>query len=136
MSGTLISLLDMTTYELDNLADGATVPILVAPNIDVTRWSHGDLLVRVHSSTITGSATLTVALVRSLPSPQDPSRKFEQSSLASKTIDANTAAAPTLLLSALTEPLGSFASLYIVAHQPTPATSLSATISVELALKS
>lgn len=138
MSGTLLSLLDMTSYNFDDVGDAGSVETLLASNIDVSRYSSGDLLLRVHANSIGASASLKAELRRVLPSPQDPSKIFVQSlagGIASVTVD-NSKAAASLLMDALDAPLGSYLNLYLVATQASTATTLSATISVELALKS
>ncbi len=135
MSGTLLSLLEMTSYDFDDIGDDGEVAQLVASNVDVSRWPHGELLVRVHSHTIGTGAGLAVEVRRALPSPQDPSRRFEQDAIASAPLTSSTTA-PSLIVDALTEPLGSYVNVYVIAAQPANNTTLSATISVELVLKS
>jgi hypothetical protein len=72
---------------------------------------------------------------RCLPSAQDPTRNFEQSTpIASAGATASTAAGD-LVLDALDTPLGSYVNVYVVAVQDGGNTTLTGTLSVELALK-
>ncbi|MBN8613853.1 MAG: hypothetical protein J0L92_24870 [Deltaproteobacteria bacterium] len=108
------------------------------PDIDVSNWTSGELLMRVHSKNVTGATSVIgVELRRTLPSPQDPSRTFEESGTAPPqiVITPNTGAAPLLLLDAVNAPLGSFMNLYVRATQSSTPGTIQATISVELVLK-
>lgn len=139
MSGTLISLLDMTTYDFGNdVAQSQTITIPLVQNIDVSRWSHGALLVRVHSKDIGTGAEITLGVLPVLPSAQDPSKVFENTNaLASVSIGEGTSADAELLIDDLNQPLGGYVTLKLGAEQSGQGTvNIKATISVELVLKS
>ena len=138
MSGRLLSLLEMATYDFSDIGTSGTIEQLVVPNIDVSNWPRAELLMRVHSKTITGASTVFgVELRRALPSPQDPSRTFEQAGTgaAQAAVNVNSAAAPLLVIDDVNAPLGSYLNLYVIAVQSATPGSINATISVELVLK-
>lgn len=135
MSGTLVNVLGMTKLDFSDLGASGTVQVPLAQNIDLSRHAKGALLVRVHEKNITGTASVVLGLIPVLPSPEDPSKVFKAtSSLASLTIDANTAAAPLLLIDGLAEPIGAYGTLVVLATQASSPADIELTISVELSL--
>ena len=134
MSGMLVPVIGMTTYDFGNLAASQNIAIDVAQNIDVTQHQSATLLVRVHTETVGTDAEIKVSAYSVLPSAQDPSKVFRvAAALGTATIDDATMA-PTLLIAPLSEPLGAFLTIVVEGTQaPTP-TTVAATISVELSL--
>lgn len=135
MTGTLLSVLEMTSYTFTGLGDAAEASQLIASNVDVTRWSQGALLVRVHANSIGSGAHLYVRVRPVLPSPQDPTRKFEGATDLAEVDVVSTTVAPSLEVDAFATPIGSYVNVYVEAKQHSTATTLAATISVELVLK-
>lgn len=134
MSGMLVPVIGMTSYDFGNLASGMNCAIDVAQNIDVTRHQGATLLVRVHTETVGTDAEIKVSAYSVLPSAQDPSKDFRvAAALGTATIDDATTA-PTLLIAPLTEPLGAFLTITVEGTQAGTPTTVAATISIELSL--
>jgi hypothetical protein len=134
MSGAVLSLLDRTSYDFSGLGQGTGTTVRVARNIDISRWSEGTLMVRVHAKTIAGG-TIKVYLERVLPSAEDPSIEF---------VDTNPVASiqilgteqENLLTAALPANCGAMMTLVVHGGQTVGDDNLKATISVVLSLKS
>lgn len=135
MAGTLLSVLEMTSYTFTGLGNAAEASQLIAANVDVTRWSQGTLQVRVHSNGIASGAHLYVRVRPVLPSPQDPTRKFEGTTDLAEVDIVNATVAPSLEMDAFSTPIGSYVNVYVEPKQNATAVALVATISVDLVLK-
>jgi hypothetical protein len=92
------------------------------------------MLVRVHALNIGTTATLVVALRAALPSSEDPAQYFRSNADLAVVVLTN-GTAPQLQTAVLPANFGGFVSLQVRASQPGTVTTLSATISVDLSLK-
>lgn len=139
MSGMTVPVIGMTTFDFQKIANGSPgVEVIAAQNIDVSSFTEATLLVRVHSLDVddTASAKLHVIAYAVLPSPQDPSKTFRSSTaLGSVTLDDNSQDG-TLEIASLTPPLGAFLTIALKAETNSTPNALTATISVDLSLKS
>lgn len=77
MSGTTISVLEPTQYNFNDLISNGYVIIPAAQNIDVSSYTSGALLVRIHETGLVGDASVEVKVQQVLPSPNDPAQFFE-----------------------------------------------------------
>lgn len=134
MSGTLISLLPMTHFNFFHVSSNGELDSPLVQNIDVSGYSRGTLLVRTHERELASGGELKVRLVQVLPTMEDPSKFFQGATLAEVGFSAGTSGA-ALDLDALDEPLGGYVTLRVIGKHTTTATSLEATISVELLLQ-
>lgn len=138
MSGTVITILDRTQYRFASVVQGQDVVIRAAQNIDISQWPEGTLMVRVHAKEIAASSgsKIKVALIRVLPSAEDPSVDFadEENPMALIELD-DVVGQSNLLYAALPANTGPMVSLLVVGDQAGSG-DLSATISVVLSLKS
>lgn len=137
MSGTTIPVIGMTTYNFLGLGANKEAEVPIAQNIDVTGYAEGTLLVRVHDLDLDNSAKIDVIAYPVLPSPQDPSREFKAAAVGQVTLDTVATQNGKLVVDALSGPLGAFLTITVKADtDATPPTVLTATISVDLSLKS
>lgn len=134
MSGTTLSVLELTKYDFSDLASSGFVTIPAAQNIDVSAYTTGALLVRVHENGLGASASVEVKVQQVLPSPQDPGKFFQGSIIG--TVAVTDADLPgRLLTQEITIPLGSYLTLLVAGLQTFNPTTLSLAISVDLSLK-
>lgn len=132
MAGTRLALVQKRAYDFGNVGVGATQLVSLAERIDVGQYIEGTLLVRVHALNVSGG-TLSFDLYGDGHTAEDPGLSFRTASpLFASTPVSGTA--PVILEYGGTA-RGSFASLLVSATRNS-ANPLSATVSVELVLKS
>lgn len=139
MGGALIPVIEMTRFEFSGLSSGSGTEVLMKQNIDVTPYTSGSLIVRLHAKNITSSttATVNVNVYSVLPSPQDPSKLFRSAAaIATAAIDFNSGV-DSLISATLSDPIGAFVSVTVEADQgASPAATFDVTISADLSMKS
>jgi hypothetical protein len=115
---------------------GGNGTVVVVRQIDVSRWTQGEVLVRVHSNSITGSTTGTIAVVAKSVSltNQDPATDFIDGTAVATATVSDSSTAGTLKRASLTTPFGSGLQIQVVATKGT-STTVKATISVDLVVK-
>lgn len=74
--GALLFLVPRREYNFSGLANSGSISFPIVRNVPIEAWMSGVLLVRQHSATIVGGATVTVTALNSFPSAEDPDRDF------------------------------------------------------------
>ncbi|HLT35693.1 MAG TPA: hypothetical protein VK034_05390 [Enhygromyxa sp.] len=104
--------------------------------IDVTQYTEGTLLVRVHANDIGPDAKIEVIASATAPAGDDPERDFVGSTVVTATIDAAVAAPALIRASFATDP-GEMVTITVRGSQTSSApTSCAAELSAELVVKS
>jgi hypothetical protein len=134
MAGTILRLMPRTDFDFGKVQASNSVIVWTSQNIDVSRYREGTMLVRVHALNIGTTATLVVALRAVQPSQEDPAQYFRSTTDLAFVVLGN-GTAPQLQVAALPANFGGFVSLQLRASQPAVATTLIATLSVDLSLK-
>jgi hypothetical protein len=137
MSGTIIPIMAKRTLDLSNTTANLTNEVVLVKAVDVSQWTEGELYVRVHGGSITGSATCQVIAKITSPTPEDPSSDFVYgTAMGTVTISSTeTTAAPTLLRAALTANFGGMLQISFKAVQASSAQTIAPKISIELVMK-
>lgn len=135
MSGTTIQLLEPTKYKFNDVIANGFVTIPAAQNIDVTAYTTGSLLVRIHEISMGGLASVEVKVQQVLPSAQDPGRFFQGQVIGTVGVSNNDPAG-RLLSQEISIPLGSYLTLLVDGMQGASTGTNVITISVDLSLKS
>ncbi|MCZ7683076.1 MAG: hypothetical protein M5U28_31410 [Sandaracinaceae bacterium] len=89
MSGTTIRIFPPRNFDFSKLAAGQSLTMALAERIGASQYTSADILVRVHSLTISGSAKIEVQLYAEAWTPDDPLKTFAKT-LATATIDGQT----------------------------------------------
>lgn len=142
MSGAIIEICPPRNFDFTHVAAPGsgtnTLSIPVAERLEVTPWTEGALVVRVHSINIydpNDSIELVVSPDGS--TEEDPSVLFIGTAVATRTL-TNSDLAPSFLLTSLTVPFGSMVRVDVRANRSSASTStasLLAKLSAELVLK-
>lgn len=140
-TGVELNVLEMTQYDFMNVGLGATVTMMVAQNIDVSRYDEPTLSARLHEATVTGSGTspsVSFDVISVAPVAQDPSKFFTGSSKATATIiTAGAPSTPLVVQGSNSAAFGSVVSVRMtVTNWGTTSTALKFTVSLSLTLKS
>ena len=145
MPGTTIRVMPKQAFDFTNLAAGSSSLVLIAKGVDLSSAISGELVVRVHSLTITGSNVLgsfSVFVKPDAPTPEEPHTDFvmglmnlahvclvSPQSLPSFSTTNNAYSVP------LVAPLPAAARVYVQGFQgASGATALTATLSADLVL--
>lgn len=72
MGPIMASVLEKTRFEYSYLSGGATQTIVLRPSINVIAHYWVQLLVRVHARNMSVGQSIRLALINTLPSPDDP----------------------------------------------------------------
>lgn len=126
MSGMTIPLFTKRTF---TFADTMTVPVVKA--VDVSHYTEGSLIVRVHGGTI-DAGSIAVRARTTAPSPEDPSVDFVSTSNAA-IVTLTTASSGDLGTGALSSDFGGFLRVDVVGTYVSG--TLTATLSAELVVK-
>jgi hypothetical protein len=140
MSGTVVNVVPRTPYVFDTLVASSTFTIPIARFVDISQYREATVMLRVHARTVAQAATgakITVSLIGEAPTSEDPANDFATAQLASYDIVASpTTIAPSLQLITVPGNSGGMITIRLGATQGTQAGNLSATISVDVSLKS
>ena len=133
--GRTIPILSRRLFDFSNLAASATEEVVCARAIDVSAFKHGVLVTRIHERTIGGTADLSVRVLSTWPSEEEPETDFFNGSPAAVTTFGN-GNAPALLTSTLSTAFGPALRVVVRGNQPggSPDT-IMATLSVDLVLR-
>jgi hypothetical protein len=139
-AGTTIPLFSKRTFTFTNVVGATTMEVPLIKAIDVTEWTQGTLIVRVHSATIaTAGSKLDVMLKTTAPTPEDPALDFlvvPASAVASATIDQTVANNdPCVVVAQLSSGFGNMLQLSIQASQVTSSTTMTAALSAMLVMR-
>jgi hypothetical protein len=137
MAGTQITLFPRRVFDYSSVARGEilTTPLIKA--IDVSQYTEGTLLVRVHSRTdIRGDATFKVMLAMTSPTAEDPATDFLRTTpVVEATVNWATEV-PSLLVEQLAPGFGAQLAVFVRATQAASGTqTIQAELSAELVLK-
>jgi hypothetical protein len=104
-----------------------------AQAIDVSQYTAGVLVVRVHSGTVAGTASVAIAAKITQPTPEDPARDFVVAA-AVATATVATGVAPTVARVSLGTDFGSMLQISAT-HNANSGASFSLDLSAELVMK-
>jgi hypothetical protein len=119
---------------------GNTIEVPLVKALDVTEWTQGTLIVRVHSAVISSaSSKIEVLLKTTAPTPEDPALDFLEvpaSAVATATVDTTVAGNdPCIVVAQLSSGFGSMLQVSIRATQATSSTTLTAVLSAFLVVR-
>jgi hypothetical protein len=137
MVGTQITLFPRRVFDYSSVAQGEMLTTHLIKAIDVSQYTEGTLLVRVHSRTnIRGDATFKVVLAITSPTAEDPATDFLRNKpVAEATVNSATEV-PSLMVEQLTAGFGAQLAVFVRATRPAGDTGpIQAELSAELVLK-
>jgi hypothetical protein len=139
MPGKTIPVFSMRSFDFSNLSTDGKSEIIVTKGIHASPYTEGKFLVRVHSGTVGGTATITIRAATWAPCSDDPSNNnnFIGDIVATATVDNSAAmAAPNLATANLTSNFGGQLLIAVCGNQSSTAEeTITAVLSAELVLK-
>jgi hypothetical protein len=143
MVAMLICVVPKFRLDFSTLAAQQTGRVLLTPRVvDLSNFTQGEIILRIHAlGTMAAASTITVKVVPAAPSGDDPGLLFwlPESAIATATIDSTTVAPSgdlgTMVLAQFSAKFGSGAYVIADGYLDSSPSTLSATISVCLALK-
>ncbi len=133
MSGTTIRIFPPRNFDFSGLAAGQSLTMALAERIGASQYTSADILVRVHSLTISGSAKIEVQLYAEAWTPDDPLKTFAKT-LATATIDGQTQV-NDLVIASVSSGLGSMLLVGVKGTQSGSMVTVTGVLSADLALK-
>jgi hypothetical protein len=125
----------LTDFDGTNLQGSATQYIPLASRIDVSGYRQVDLMVRMEATTISAGTEIDIHLIRQAWTAQDPEQKFvDPSPLATVSLTSSDSA-PAFKLASVTSGMGPMVAVWLGFQQASTPASLTANLSVELALR-
>jgi hypothetical protein len=134
MAGVLIPLAPRAVYDLSLMNAAVTCPVALVRRIPLYCWRSGVLQVLLYDNSLLGTARVTVRLLRSTPSWDDPYDDFIGSQIAFVQV-SSASAAKALYVNSLGDPWPPFVDLQVVCSNITAPVPGSATLSIELLLR-
>lgn len=138
MAGTTIVLFTRRVFDFTNVGNALSVEIPMVKAIDVTEWTSGQLIIRVHSGTnVTGATGNAQVLLKvTAPTEEDPAVDFvDPTAVATATINNTVSSAkPTIVRATLSAGFGGMLQCSVKGTGQTSQT-VKADISAELVLE-
>lgn len=135
MAGRTIRVCPPRDFDFDDLGNGDHQDITVGERIDCSQYDQVDVMVRVHTTaTIPSGGTIEVVLYSDGFTTDDPSQDFFKE-IDSVTLDDTLTAAGTFVVDTFGSELGSMLAVQVRGTQPSPAATMNARLSIDLALK-
>jgi hypothetical protein len=140
MAGTVITLFPKRTFTFTNMVGSTSLEVPLIKAIDVTEWTQGTLIVRVHSATISAAAsTIDVLLKTTAPTPEDPATDYlvvPASAVATASITQTVSNNdPCIVVAQLSTGFGNMLQLSVQATQATSSSTLTAVLSAMLVVR-
>jgi hypothetical protein len=135
VAGRIHTVFCLRTWDFSNLKSSGSEEYRIAKAIPVEGYREATLLVRVHSSSLSGASSLIqISVVEAAPTVENPEDDFEGTTLATVTVASSTT--PALEAATLSAPFGGAVSIYVGATQDgSDGDALTADLSVDLVLK-
>lgn len=137
MSGAIIPIFSRRSFDFDDVAaSNKYVEITIAKAIDVSQYTEGTLLVRVHDNNVASNAQIDILVKATAPTSEDPAKDFVGSTVATVTVDENVNA-PTLMKASFSADPGQMVTVTVKGWQVSgSAVACNAVLSAELVVKS
>jgi hypothetical protein len=141
MAGKVIRVLPMRKFVFTNVGTGDTQKVLIADGIDVSGYTSGELVARLHSGSSIDQGDpptkASVVVYQDCPTPEDPASAFQGGSIATAEFDKDDAAsAPEPSVVAMeNNPLGNFIGVTVEGTQETTGTTFEVILSADLVLR-
>ncbi len=136
MSGQVIRLVGMTSYDFSNVGVSSEGGAVVAQHVDVSQFRYATLLIRMHSGTIAQQmAVFKIKAFAEGYTSEDPTAVFgDATALLSEQIGAGDSA-PFFIAADLSSNMGSMISVIISGQQDSNQGTLEGVFSMDLVLK-
>jgi hypothetical protein len=133
----VINLWTMRSIDMSSVAGSQSDEHVMVKAVDCHDATSGEILVRVHSGTIGGTAQFDVIAVPTQPSAEDPSRDFLATAAVgtASIVAADVTGAPRLVRATLTAPFGANLMFKIKGTQPSAQQTLQAVLSADAVFK-
>jgi len=136
MSGRVIRILPITSYNFSDITAGASYIFTIADRIDVSQYRMATLMVRRHGGDVGGSAEVKVFARASGYTEQDPTNVFATSTdLASVSITGSISDPEYYTAELTAGDMGAMVIIGISVTQDQTAQSIDAKLSIDLSLK-
>lgn len=135
MSGRIVNILSLREFDFTDVGDGDSVEIPIVKALDVSQYTEGKILVRVHNHDVPANGSIDVKAYITAPSIEDPSREFILPTAVATASVVQGSGNPGLVTGNLTSNFGAMLKITVVGTQPSTATTLTATLSAEIVLK-
>lgn len=134
MSGMVQNVITRRQFTFTGVAAGSTLDVPLVRAIDVSDAKAIDVVVRVHALTVSSTAEITVRTRAISLTSEEPDVDFTNTTeLGTITLNASTAAAPTLLVTSLSGTWGHMIRMFVQGSQPAGgAVTLTATLSIDI----
>ena len=139
MSGSVIQVMNRMVVDISNGSLGPPIDVTLVSAVDVSRYTEGELYVRVNGGTVGGNAVINILAYPTAPSAEDPSADFVSTSAVANISLTNSAvsSAPNLSRAVLSaSAFGRALRIIARATQDSPTQTIAPEISIELVLKS
>jgi hypothetical protein len=143
MPGTQYFAVRKTLYDFASLPGSGSASLVIARAVDVSQYALADMILRVHSVNLAGSAgtgSIQLLAYTEAPTTEDPGTEFVLGSANANSISINLTTSyttPTVNYISLATPFGAYLRLVLKGTQPSSAfTTFQVTISADLIPKS
>ena len=133
MSGMVHNVITRRAFAFSTVSTGVSLDVPLVRALDVADAKTIDVLVRVHTLTVSSTATITIHARAVSITSEEPDVDFTNlTELGTTTLDASTGVAPVLLITSLTPPWGHMIRLFVRGTQAGSPVTLTATLSIDL----